>query len=445
MKRFLIICLILCALIVNASAATINMENVKPGEQYSYYKIFEYEKSADGEGFSYFINNENFQLINFLSENGFNFHSGTEKTYLISAPENAEQIVEIFNNNIAELEQYALDKNSVVAEDLVQWENLSTGYYFITSSLGSLCELKSYNDEVIIFEKNTIPSVDKTQDVNGSNYINESQQVSIGDTVFYQLEITDGIGTNQSIVVTDLMSNGLDFNNDIKVYKDSVQEENLLTQEADYTLSAQDHGFTLELLSQTVELLDSSEKIFITYSATVNKDAEIGIGANKNDVTLQYSNQTLTDTISLDTYDFTIQKVDGETQEALTGASFILYDPYGVQVKINKDNIGYYYDPSSTSYLIEVDSSNGVNVRGLRDFGQPYELEEVNAPAGYNVLNNRIQVNFADNIIKVENFKGVVLPSTGGVGNTGFYAVGGSLAALSVIIFTVKKLSKKFE
>ena len=84
-----------------------------------------------------------------------------------------------------------------------------------------------------------------------------------------------------------------------------------------------------------------------------------------------------------------------------------------------------------------------------------YTIKETKAPAGYNGLQEDITVtivfheasgtwdvtsnNGSGNTIVVENFKGSVLPETGGVGTTMFYIFGGLLFASAAVMLITKK------
>ena len=92
-----------------------------------------------------------------------------------------------------------------------------------------------------------------------------------------------------------------------------------------------------------------------------------------------------------------------------------------------------------------------------------YYLEEIKAPAGYNALAEPIKVvitaefNNQTNVgtatvtynekftgeVKIENKTGVELPTTGGIGTTIFYVVGGILVlGAAVLLITRKRMSK---
>ena len=73
-----------------------------------------------------------------------------------------------------------------------------------------------------------------------------------------------------------------------------------------------------------------------------------------------------------------------------------------------------------------------------------YYLQEEVAPEGYTMLSERFPVEMDTNKtayqeVKVENKSGVTLPSTGGIGTTIFYIVGGILIVAGIAYFIVRR------
>ena len=82
---------------------------------------------------------------------------------------------------------------------------------------------------------------------------------------------------------------------------------------------------------------------------------------------------------------------------------------------------------------------------GLDDDANYYLQEEV-APAGYTMLDSRFEVVMDRNLteyqpVKILNNTGLVLPSTGGIGTTIFYIVGGVLIVAGIAYFIVRRKS----
>lgn len=76
-----------------------------------------------------------------------------------------------------------------------------------------------------------------------------------------------------------------------------------------------------------------------------------------------------------------------------------------------------------------------------------YYLEETDAPLGYNKLTERVEVVVDANnnfVSEIANLSGNMLPSTGGIGTTIFYVVGGLLVVgAGILLITKKRISKE--
>lgn len=101
-----------------------------------------------------------------------------------------------------------------------------------------------------------------------------------------------------------------------------------------------------------------------------------------------------------------------------------------------------------------------ITIKGLDDATE-YYLYETKAPAGYNRLTDAVKFKITatyndtgDNSnvtaavndveqssvsVQVANNKGSTLPSTGGIGTTLFYVIGGVLMAVAAVLLVTKK------
>ena len=114
-------------------------------------------------------------------------------------------------------------------------------------------------------------------------------------------------------------------------------------------------------------------------------------------------------------------------------------------------------DKVPTEAATFVTPENGkLDIDGL-DLGT-YYLRETKAPDGYNLLADPIEITIVDNaggsalapkveipVEYVENSSGVELPSTGGMGTTIFYTLGGLLAVGAVVLLVTKKRVRDME
>ena len=146
----------------------------------------------------------------------------------------------------------------------------------------------------------------------------------------------------------------------------------------------------------------------------------------------------------------------------MNGAEFKLYDAKteGNEIALIDEGNGVYRvataaEKAAEGFVSATIKAGKVTIKGL-DSGT-YYLEETKAPAGYNVLAERVEVKidhanltatvegdtYVSGGVQVINKTGAELPSTGGIGTTIFYVVGGLLVvAAGVLLVTRKRMSK---
>lgn len=95
----------------------------------------------------------------------------------------------------------------------VSWTNLDPGYYYIDTTTGSFVTVDSITPNVNVIDKNSLPSHDKKQATAADGTFGDDLlELNIGDTVYYQTEISIGKGSDKDITLTDTMTSGLDLN-----------------------------------------------------------------------------------------------------------------------------------------------------------------------------------------------------------------------------------------
>ena len=344
--------------------------------------------------------------------------------------------------------------------------------------------------------KSSVPTVEKkVADTNDSTGVTSGWQDSadydIGDSIPFQLKTTlaDNVSayTTYKVVFHDTLSKGLTYNNDAKVYIDGT-ETNGFTVTA--TVNA-DGTTTLTVSCDDVKALDAGNSSVITveYTAKLNENAVLGSAGNPNEVYLEYSNnpnkseegnnetgETPKDVVIVFTYKTIINKVDSENTP-LTGAAFKLE-------KLIKGKDGAADTWTTVKEFTVDETTTSFTFSGLDD-GQ-YKLTETKTPVGYNTIdpiyfvieathdetadaptlktlnayltdaNGNKQTEMKDgesvNIdlgtvdltagsitTTVVNKSGSELPSTGGIGTTIFYVLGGVLVLAAVVLLVTKK------
>ena len=250
----------------------------------------------------------------------------------------------------------------------------------------------------------------------------KAEDFAIGDTVTYQLtsKVPDMTGYNSyTFKFSDTLSKGLDLKEVLSVKVGNTTLTAKSTGANTYALAYDKSNRTL-----TVTLNDfynsyknrTGDTITVVYTATLNRDAVIGMNPNTNKAVVEYSNNPKSDgtgksepsIVDVHTFDFTIFKyyLKDETQTGLANAEFELYkaneagDAADTNAKINivDEGNGVYRQATAdeakatgfTSAKIVSDADGKVLVKGL-DAGT-YYLRETKAPEGYNKLLSDIKV-----------------------------------------------------
>ncbi len=469
------------------------------------------------------------------------------------------------------------------------FNNLPLGYYVVTDTASvspvSALILDTPDTDIEVNIKADRPNIDKV--IDGANDADPDttedtkyNNAAIGDKVPYKVtsKVPDMIGYEKYyFVVNDTLSKGLAFNDDVEIKikgagtgfvdeDDDVDSMGVAAEGIDIVLEPNE-DYSVEITENAdgttgVEIVFKNfiryqssvgADITISYSATVNQDAVIGIEGNPNKVTLTYSNnpnvsdngdptnpdkpgpnapvgetpehetRTYVTAIELTKVNADSEKLDGakfrlegdrinvvfvneEIFEASesgtwyrlkdgtyteTAPTFTVKDDEGnVITPGNEDK----YDPTVaedgtvtyTTYAKVEKVTKETNKEHIVTEGYvkdgvllfeglsagEYEITELVAPNGYNLLTDPIKVtiefgepvtgstdctwtfNFSgqdDHLnnttpsnngfaqITVMNSTGVELPSTGGIGTTIFYVVGGILVIGAGILLVTKK------
>ena len=251
----------------------------------------------------------------------------------------------------------------------------------------------------------------------------------IGDTVTYQLtsKVPDMTGYNSyTFKFTDTLSKGLDLKAILSVKVGDTELKAGKTGANTYlpTYTTNTNG-THTLTISFNEFYNNfknrtGDTITVVYTATLNKDAVIGMNPNTNKAVVEYSNDPKSDgtgksepsIVDVHTFDFTIYKYylkdqnNKEDKTALAKAEFELYkgNTEGTaadeQAKVNivDERNGVYHQATAdeakaadfTSAKIVSDVDGKVLVKGLE--AGTYYLRETKAPEGYNKLLSDIKV-----------------------------------------------------
>ena len=386
---------------------------------------------------------------------------------------------------------------------------------------------------ITIKQKYSVPEVEKKVSDTEDGGLGDAVDAGIGDSVYFTLTGTLPMNLEDydsyKYIFHDTLSDGLQYNGDVKVYlaaKGTDGEPDLagkteIAEGADgYEVNPKGAsaagGGTLTVTFADLKKVGgvtADSIIIVEYSATLTEAAEIGKPGNTNTVKLEYFNnpntdssgdpsdgtgETPEDTVYVFTYELDGTKVDGQTPDkTLKDAQFVLYRgkggaepsyaagiPTNVEYALVTDGklTGWTDDRGTAIGTEEVkgpgivaSGENGLFVISGLDAGT-YYLEEVKAPAGYNLLKDPVKLTIDAEIsgaetnqpptigkldlitegkdgsittegnkdngtvsLEVQNNMGALLPSTGGMGTTLFYIAGAALVLAAGVLLVMKR------
>ncbi len=474
-----------------AAAATgtgsITIENAVTNQTYKIYRILNLEYHAATNAYRYTVNGA---WEGFIRNENHNFKLD-EKTGAVtwSNPndDNNGTAIQKIANSAGEYAKYTPNNvhedGSAKANGItLTFSGLPLGWYLVVSDLdnGAMCSIGTTDPNAVIREKNSKPTIEK--EVYEGDSLGYSNDAGIGDTVKFQtrIHVTDGNPT--SYVLHDTMAKGLAFNEKsvtVLLMRDPTTGGSTyggnLTPDTDYELvTSTSDTCTFEIKFHTA--LKPYDYIRVDYSATVTADAVIGTAGNDNKAVLTYGNNSTTESSTTKTYvwEMGVRKFanlgTGKEDTPLAEAEFQLYKKDGDTQKYAK-----FVETSTTSVYkltgwtnnateaikVKTPANGNITFEGL-DAGT-YYLEETTAPVGYNKLPDPITVvidrgtlptvasqtisytvkygdtTADDHVVRVENKAGTVLPSTGGIGTTLFYVIGGGLMVAAIVLLVTKK------
>lgn len=500
------------AMMVPAMAAegtyTITINNDKNGHTYQAYQVFDGDLSGNvlsnitwGAG----VNGES--LLAALKADGTigsNFNDCTT----------AAQVAEVlagFMNNSTNLDAFAtivgnnlgtVAGTSTDAGDTYTISNLPAGYYFVKDSAavtGQDAQTKfilKLVDNTTVTPKSGPPTVDKQvhdetadAEAGASDGWGETADHAINESFQFKLIATIPDDANMNayehyyVNFVDTWSAGVTFE---KI--DSVTVNETVLNEGQYTVTPEDStsGTSMNItindiiphLGEGNDLAGST--VTVIYSAHLNENAYVnntdGITENLNKVKLEFSNnpywdgegipdkgETPEDTVWVFTYQVNNTKIDGKTEQQLSGAGFRLYSDENCETEIQ-----LIYDETKQAYrpvkgeeqgveMFSAETTGIFNIIGL-DAGT-YYLKETTIPAGYNEMSpNPMTVTIKatheetndttssvtlteDSTMQntIENNQGATLPETGGMGTKIFYLAGGILALGAGLLLVTRK------
>lgn len=457
----------------NVGSITIN--NAQPGKTYQAYRLF--DLSLSGSNYGYTLNGEWKDF----------FTAGAGKDMVRVDTENGN--VKLEDTSAAGVQALAQAAKTYVADNTgkvtvypstgdaptLTFSNLPLGYYLVTTDAGGLCALDTTDPTAEMFEKNTVPTIGKTADKTNAAY---------GETVSYEIPFTRGGYVWGDYVITDTMT-GLDLTDGtikIQVNQQDIAEESYTFKYTQNTPATGSHTLEVTIPAATLNKYEPGTQFVLIYEAVAKKTVSMD-----NIVTMEYktspdvndpSEKTPPIVVKVANYEFTVKKVN-ENGDTLNGATFELHKSEDCT-----DEAMQFVLTDSTYRLAtagEVGATTDIAAGEVKIEGLAagiYYLQEIAAPDGYNKLVKPVKVEIFENlnntegnqykgqafdndghridptikmndtdvsktgsefILTVVNKTGDELPSTGGIGTTVFYVVGGVLVLAAVVLLVVKK------
>ena len=453
------------ALAVPAFAAettgSITITNPQGDHTYTAYKIFDVTYSGDNYSYTISDTDTAFNTVKAYADvaaNGLNLTAVADTgkyNVSIGVGFSAASFAQHLKTNVGSLgtgTDFTTDGNTMKAS------GLALGYYFVSGTSGTVCELATAKD-IQIRDKNEVPEIKKDVDDN-------DRAVEIGPMLTYTItgKVPSTKGYDEfTYQVTDTMTEGLTFNNDVTVTIGGVD----VTSAA--TITNNGNGFVASVnMMHYQDQIDAP--VVITYTATVNEKA-IQRDKETNTATLKYSdnpadkNSFKESSVEVEVFSFNIvinKYATGNESTKLEGAKFVLKNNDGKYYKCDTATKAVsWVDDKSAATEVTTDANGAARFDGLQ--AGTYSLQETVAPAGYNQLTKDITIVLdkngsatidgaastpgADHSLTtgVANSTGTVLPETGGTGIMIFVALGALAVICSgVFLVTNKRMSKEF-
>ena len=467
---------------VTGGTGSITISNAAKGETYAIYKLFDATVNADGSSIAY-TGTIPASLSTYFT---------ADKNGYISATADATDGENMSEGLKAALKTWTADataaKTAKSDGSALNFNELAYGYYVVTTTQGDmLISVDSTKPDATIVDKNSSTPKDLTKTATGTA---TDKSVSIGDTVTYTVSFKTsnyyGAGTNAKEILSYTIEDTLPaFLTDVTVTSISVNNDAIQDQTGATPQFDSNKKIVIKWYDEVNKqfLYNNGATITITYTAVVTDQAAIDGAGNTNKVTVTWTTKgdeppvpgEMKKEETIYTYAIALKKVN-DKGVPLPGAIFEF--PFYVHTTPGTTDGAYIYAGENAgeglTNQITTPADGVIVVKGVKSGS--YEITEFKAPGGYNKLadpvtvtavktggtttsktvyldENGIETNETTNTTKVEvnianiaatavvvvNKAGTELPSTGGMGTTLFYVLGGVLVLAAVVLLVTKK------